>query len=193
MIDFGSFRGAVYRKILRICAIADRTGVFIASGSKFVKHVRIGNGTRINGPIVVKGSNACSFGNYCAVGDGVLVITSNHDVTFPLSQYRLCRNIGVPTPEAASSPVVVGNNVWIGDRVIILPGVCIGDGAVIGAGSVVTKDVPANTIACGVPCRCMRNRLAESVFEELQATEWWLKAPSQIALMPEVRRLLKMM
>ena len=52
--------------------------------------------------------------------------------------------------------VHIGKNVWIGAGVIILPGVTIGDNAVIGAGAVVTRDIPANVVAFGVPCRVMR-------------------------------------
>lgn len=55
-----------------------------------------------------------------------------------------------------SFPVTIGNNVWIGGSTVILPGVAIGDNSVIGAGSVVTKDVPANTLAFGNPCRIIR-------------------------------------
>jgi acetyltransferase-like isoleucine patch superfamily enzyme len=47
--------------------------------------------------------------------------------------------------------------VWIGGGAIVLPGVTIGDGCVIGAGSVVTRDVPANTLALGNPARIMRS------------------------------------
>ena len=47
-------------------------------------------------------------------------------------------------------------NVWIGAGVIINPGVHIGRGTVIGSGSVVTKDIPANVVAAGVPCRVIR-------------------------------------
>ena len=53
-------------------------------------------------------------------------------------------------------PVHIGNNVWIGAGAIILPGIAIGDNSVIGAGSVVTKDVPANVVAVGNPCRVLR-------------------------------------
>ena len=56
-------------------------------------------------------------------------------------------------------PVTIGNDVWIGDRVIILAGVEIGDGCIIGAGSVVTKSIPAYSIAAGVPCKVIRSRL----------------------------------
>lgn len=53
-------------------------------------------------------------------------------------------------------PVAIGNNVWIGADVTILPGVTIGDNTVIGAGSVVTKNIPANVVAVGNPCRVVK-------------------------------------
>lgn len=53
-------------------------------------------------------------------------------------------------------PIVIGNNVWIGAAATILPGVNIGDNAVIAAGAVVSRDVPANTVAAGVPARVLK-------------------------------------
>ena len=55
-----------------------------------------------------------------------------------------------------ASPITIGNNVWIGGNAIVLPGVTIGDNSIIGAGSVVTKDIPANVVAVGNPCRVIR-------------------------------------
>ena len=53
-------------------------------------------------------------------------------------------------------PIKVGDNVWIGAGVTVLPGVTIGDNVTIGAGSVVNRDIPANTVAAGVPCRVIK-------------------------------------
>ena len=53
-------------------------------------------------------------------------------------------------------PITVGNNVWMGGGVTVLSGVTIGDNTIIGAGSVVTKDIPANVIAAGNPCKVLR-------------------------------------
>lgn len=53
-------------------------------------------------------------------------------------------------------PITVGNNVWIGGNVCVLPGVTIGDNCVIGAGSVVVKDIPANSVAAGNPCKVIK-------------------------------------
>jgi maltose O-acetyltransferase len=58
-------------------------------------------------------------------------------------------------PEYAA-PITIGNNVWLGGGVIVCPGVTIGDNTTIGAGSVVTKDIPANVVAVGNPCRVIR-------------------------------------
>jgi maltose O-acetyltransferase len=52
--------------------------------------------------------------------------------------------------------VTIGHNVWIGGDVTILPGVTIGDNVTIGAGSVVVKDIPANTVSAGNPCRVIK-------------------------------------
>ena len=53
--------------------------------------------------------------------------------------------------------IIVGNNVFIGNDSIILPNVHIGDNVIIGAGSVVTRDIPSNSVAAGVPCRVIRS------------------------------------
>ncbi|MCX4362426.1 MAG: sugar O-acetyltransferase [Clostridia bacterium] len=55
-----------------------------------------------------------------------------------------------------AKPITIGNNVWIGAGSTVLAGVTIGDNSVIGAGSVVTKSIPANVVAVGVPCKVIR-------------------------------------
>ncbi len=55
-----------------------------------------------------------------------------------------------------SLPVVIEDGVWIGAGAVVLPGVTIGENSVIGAGSVVTKDIPANVLAVGAPCKAVR-------------------------------------
>lgn len=71
----------------------------------------------------------------------------------------------LPTAQAGfvAEPIVIGNNVWLGAKVSVLKGVTIGDNAVIAANSVVTKDVPANVLAAGVPARVKRNLRPKSV------------------------------
>lgn len=55
-----------------------------------------------------------------------------------------------------AKPVTIGNRVWICSNVTVCPGVTIGENSVIGAGSVVTRDIPPNVFACGVPCKAVR-------------------------------------
>lgn len=57
----------------------------------------------------------------------------------------------------AAEPITIGDNVWLGGGVIVLPGVTIGDDSVIGAGSVVTRDIPARSLAVGNPARVIRS------------------------------------
>lgn len=68
---------------------------------------------------------------------------------------------GVPIseqPADSKGPIIIEDHVWLGVGVIVLDGVRIGTGAVIGAGSVVTRDIPANAIAVGVPARVIGMR-----------------------------------
>lgn len=61
------------------------------------------------------------------------------------------------TSSGDSRPIIIGNNVFIGYGTLVLKGVTIGDNSVIGANSVVTRDIPANVIAGGNPCKVLKN------------------------------------
>lgn len=80
------------------------------------------------------------------IGPNVVIATAGHPVNPALRLQAAQFNISVH----------IGNNVWIGAGAIVLPGVHIGDNSVIGAGSIVTKDIPANVVAVGNPCRVLR-------------------------------------
>ena len=86
------------------------------------------------------------IGDNAFIGPNVSLYTPCHPTT-PKE-----RNAGVQW----AKPIKIGNSVWIGGSVTILPGVSIGDNCTIGAGSVVTKDIPANSIAVGNPCRVVK-------------------------------------
>lgn len=87
-----------------------------------------------------------TIGNDVLIGPNVSFYTPNHAMD-PAE-----RKAGYE----CSLPITIGDNVWISGSVSILPGVSIGDNSVIGAGSVVTKDIPANVVAAGVPCKVIR-------------------------------------
>lgn len=131
--------------------------VFISKGSIIKSRTTIGDFTRINGPIVIKGKGSVSIGRMCAIGDGVRIITQNHD----MSRYLLSLNVQnslFGKGYVCSKDINVADNVWIGDGVIILPGVHIEHGAVIAAGSVVTKNVEEFEIVGGNPAVLIRKR-----------------------------------
>ena len=70
--------------------------------------------------------------------------------------------------------VKIGNDVWIGGNTVINPGVTIGDNVVIGSNSVVTKDIPSNRVACGNPCRVIREITEQdSKFWRAQAEDYY--------------------
>ena len=86
------------------------------------------------------------IGDNCLMASNVAIYTAGHPV------HPALRN----TFFEYGAEVVIGDNVWIGGNSVICPGVHIGDNTVIGAGSVVTKDIPAWSVAAGNPCRVIR-------------------------------------
>ena len=85
-------------------------------------------------------------GDFCMFGPHVTVATAGHPILPPLREQGLQYN----------AEVHIGKNCWIGAGALVMPGVTIGDNCVIGAGSVVTRDIPANVVAVGNPCRVLR-------------------------------------
>ena len=61
-----------------------------------------------------------------------------------------------------AKPISIGDDVWVGGSAVICPGVSIGDRSIIGAGSVVTKDIPADVIAAGNPCKVIKSLKEDS-------------------------------
>ena len=86
------------------------------------------------------------FGDHVFIAPNCVFTTAEHAIDAEQ------RNAGMEV----SLPITVGNNVWFGTGVVVLGGVTIGDNTVIGAGSVVTKDIPANVVAFGNPCKVYR-------------------------------------
>ena len=106
---------------------------FIGPFVEIQKGVSVGVNTRISSHSFV--CSDVTIGDNCFIAHGVMFINDKFDA--PLENW-------------VSKKTIIGNNVRIGSNATILP-VNIGDGAIIGAGAVVTKDVPANSIAYGNP------------------------------------------
>ena len=108
--------------------------------------ITVGDLFYANHNLVVQDGGGVSFGDHVFVGPNCCFTTAEHALDPEL------RKAGVEI----AKPIRIGNNVWIGAGCTILAGVEIGDNAVIGAGSVVTRSIPSNVVAVGVPCRVLR-------------------------------------
>jgi len=109
-------------------------------------NLRIGRRTFINFGLIALDVMPITIGERCQIGPGVQLLAATH-TTDPGP-----RGLG----EESAAPITVGPNVWLGGATVVCPGVTIGENTVIGAGSVVTKDIPANVVAAGNPCRVIR-------------------------------------
>lgn len=114
--------------------------------------VKIGKGSKIGATVDIDHSapELITIGKNVWVTRGVMLLCHQRD----LSQYE----IGKPVMdcELVYKPIVIKDGAHIGIGAIIMPGVTIGEGAVIGAGAVVTKDIPAYSVAVGVPARVIK-------------------------------------
>lgn len=110
------------------------------------KHIRVGKRFFANFHLTILDEAYVTFGDDCFIGPNVSIYTACHSTNPEERQTR----------QEWALPVTVGNNVWIGGSVTILAGVSIGDNCTIGAGSVVTRDIPANSVAVGNPARVIR-------------------------------------
>ena len=100
-------------------------------------------------------TNRIVIGSNVLIGSYVLISDHSHGI------YEGVEEVSVPLSNPAFRKLTMGNisigdNVWIGDSVKILGNVSIGSGSIIGAGSIVVKDVPINSIVCGVPARVVK-------------------------------------
>ena len=127
------------------------------------KYVSIGEGTYANMNLTLIDDWKITIGKNVLIGPNVTICTTGHPIH---PAHRL--------DGMYSFPVTIGDNVWIGGNVFILPGVAIGENSVIGAGSIVNKDIPANVVAVGNPCKVLReinDRDAEYYFGDRRFDE----------------------
>ena len=127
----------------------------------------------VEGDLLVEQPFLCDYGYNIRVGRNFyanhnLIILDEAPVTFGDNVF-IAPNCGFYTAGHAldpaernrgleyAKPITVGNSVWFGACVTVLPGVTIGDNCVIGAGSVVVKDIPANSVAVGNPCKVVKS------------------------------------
>lgn len=134
-------------------------------------HMHLGNSVYANFNFTAVDDSHIYIGSYTMIGPNVTVATAGHPILPELREKAYQFNM----------PVHIGRNCWIGAGAVIMPGVTIGDNSVIGAGSVVTKDIPANVVAYGNPCRVAREinehdrevyykdrRIPQEIFDEIE-------------------------
>ena len=109
-------------------------------------HSHFGKSVYANFGLTLVDDNHIYVGDGTMFGPNVILSTAGHPILPELREKGMQYNL----------PVHIGNNCWLGAGVIVMPGVSIGDNSVIGAGSVVTRDIPANVVAVGTPCKVLR-------------------------------------
>jgi len=110
------------------------------------RHVHFGKYVYANFNLTLVDDTHIYVGDNTMFGPNVTIATAGHPIFPELREKAYQFNL----------PVRIGKNCWLGAGVIVVPGVTIGDNTVIGAGSVVTKDIPANVVAVGNPCKVIR-------------------------------------
>lgn len=138
-----------------------RIGTNVSVGQPFLcdygQNIYLGNSVSINMNCTFVDCNRIEIGDNVLISSNVQLYTSTHPTELsermvpdwsPESGEYFCRTYALP--------ITIGSGCWLGGGVVVLPGVTIGNGSVIGAGSVVTRNIPADCVAAGNPCRVLR-------------------------------------
>jgi len=118
-------------------------------------HTTIGDRVFINFNFTCQDDALVTIGNDCNFGPNCTIVTPIHPM-LPDERKKMLDKDGNVKRFCYAKPVKIGNDCWFGANVVVCPGVTVGDNVVIGAGSVITRDIPSNTFAAGVPCKVIR-------------------------------------
>lgn len=142
--------GLRYMCVKRLAASCGaNVGIYTGVHLHNLESLHLGSNVKIGEMCFIGASGGVHIGDDVSLAHATTVLTEEHDYT----QRGPLRDTDV-----VQRPVTVGRGSWIGAGVRVLSGVSIGEGAAIGAGSVVTKDVPDEAVAAGVPARVIRRR-----------------------------------
>lgn len=128
------------------------------------RHLHIGKGVYANFNLTAVDDTHIYIGDHTMIGPNVTLATAGHPI-LPILREKVYQ---------FNLPITIGKNCWLGAGVTVLPGITIGDNSVIGAGSLVTKDIPANVVAVGSPCRVVRSigeRDRETYYKDMKIPE----------------------
>lgn len=137
-----------YRKALEavIAGVPESSVIMTPFHCDYGVNIRLAESVFINSGCTFLDSGSIEIGKHTLIGPSVQIYTPEH----PMDYLERRRTI------ERALPVRIGADCWIGGGVVICPGVTVGDRTIIGAGSVVTKDIPADSLAVGNPARVVR-------------------------------------
>lgn len=125
--------------------------------------ISMGDNSFVNFNGVFLDQGGITIGNNVMIGPNAGLYSASHPID------PIVRITGLEF----GKPIVIEDNVWLGGSVVVNPGVRIGKNSIIGSGSVVTKDIPANVIAFGNPCKVYRQINEEDKKYWLQQQKEW--------------------
>jgi acetyltransferase-like isoleucine patch superfamily enzyme len=140
------------RSLARTCG--DNVFVGAYTFLTYLEHCDIGNNVSIREFCDIGALGGLTIGNNVAIASGTVILTTEHDYQQTVSSMR--------DAPLLLKPTIIEDNVWVGSHVGITAGVSIGQGSVIGIGAVVTRSIPPNSIAVGVPARVIGQRGEEA-------------------------------
>jgi acetyltransferase-like isoleucine patch superfamily enzyme len=147
--------GGKYISIGNRCTIGKRT-VLSAwdkyASDTFMPEIIIGNNVAIGDDSHITAINKIEIGNFVLIGKKITITDNAHGK----SDFELLSLPPAVRPLYSEGPVIIEDGVWIGDKATILPNVRIGRNAIIGANAVVTRDIPANSVAVGIPAKVIK-------------------------------------
>lgn len=147
-LNSGYHEPARVRELLSLLTgkpVDETVALFPPFSTDFGRNITLGKRVFINSGCRFQDQGGITIGDDCLIGHNAVLATLNHDLA--------------PSRRADMhpAPIRLGRNVWLGSNVTILPGVSIGDESVVAAGAVVTKDIPARSVAVGSPARVVRS------------------------------------
>ena len=157
------FLGHIFLKTLPLFSFPYLNNmIFRFMGYNLDKSVKIYSSAQILGNIIVKIGKDTFIGHETIImgGNSTIIIGKNCDISSRVNIISGTHKIDMHGQRSAGDgigkDIVISDGVWIGFGASVLPGITIGEKSIIGAGSVVTKDIPAYTIAVGNPCKPIR-------------------------------------
>ena len=151
-LTIGSFNNFGYRQ----APMMGRGEILLQARSTEAEIV-IGDHNAFSNNVSIVANGRIQIGDHCQIGDLVGIFDCDFHELEPDRDTLGCGEI---------LPVTIGNKVWLGSRSMVLKGVVIGDNSVVGAMSLVTKSIPPNCLAAGVPARVIRSLAAPGTTPE---------------------------